>query len=1544
MAPTCTETGLTEGKHCSVCNAVLIAQEVVAAAHAWSIEFEWDKGYHWQICSACEEVKAKDAHTLGTDGYCTVCDNPIAGSDGVFYWPSDDGTYAEVIDYSGISTRVVIAEEYEGLPVTHIAQNAFENKGITSIVLPSSLTHIGASAFSGCSSLQSIIVPDSVVDIASKAFYGCSSLMSVTIGDSVTSIGTYAFYNCSKLTSVIMGGSVASIGSDAFYYCSKLYSVSINNSVSWCNISFGNSYANPLYYAHNFYVNDTLVKELVIPAEITVVKAYAFAGGSQFEAIVIHDNVTAIGTGAFQNCSGLKTVTLPAFAITDIPTSNLVSVTVTSGTSIASSAFKNCRYLKSVTLAQSVIEIGSSAFYGCSALETIVFPADLVSIGSSAFYGCTKLIETVNGVSYVGDYLIGFDNSSALVAVRAGTKIIAASAFSGCSKLRLISFPDTVKSICDSAFYNCTNMTSITIPDSVIMIGGSAFYGCICFTSITIPDSVTSLGQKAFYNCSGLTSIIIPDSVISIGYGAFSGCSSLESITLPFVGGSRKTASDTYQYPFGYIFGTSSYTGGVATKQYYYGSSTSSTTNTTYYIPSSLKSVTITGGNILRGAFYNCSGLTSVTIPDSVTSIGRSAFGYCSKLTSVTIPDSVTSIGDYTFAYCDSLTSITIPDSTTTIGNYAFKDCTRLSIYCEVNKKPTDWNKYWNDSDCPTVWGFLNTGSTPDGLVWVEYKEGVYIVGYIGSKTNVTIPETINSAPVIEIRQYAFSNCSNLTSVTIPNSVTEIGYSVFYGCSSLESITIPFVGYYVESYYNYDYPFGYIFGRSSYTGGVETKQSYYIYSSSTDSVSSTFYIPASLNSVTVTGREICFGAFYNCSNLTSVTIGDSVTSIGRYAFYGCNNLIVKENGIHYVDKWAVGYDSDVTVATLRGDTKGIAKYAFYYCSSLASVTIPDSVTSIGSYAFSGCSSLTSITIPDSVTSIDSYAFYNCSSLTSATIPNSVTEIGYSAFSNCSSLTSVTIGDSVITIGDYAFSNCSSLTSVTIPDSVNSIGKYAFYNCTALEEIYFNATEMSDLSSSNYVFYNAGKNANGIKVIIGANVTKIPAYLFSPYSNSSYSPKIIRVEFEKDSVCERIGSNAFFGCSGLTSIIIPDSVISIGYGAFSGCSSLESITLPFVGESRKTSSDTYQYPFGYIFGTSSYSGGVATEQYYYGSSTSSTTKTIYYIPSSLKSVTITGGNILYGAFYDCCRLTSVTIGDSVTSIGNSAFTSCTGLTSVYIEDIATWCNISFGNSSANPLYYADNLYSNNELVTDLIIPDGVTEIPAYAFYGYSGLTSVTIGDSVTSIGNSAFTSCTGLTSVYIEDIAAWCNISFGDSYANPLYYADNLYLNNELVTELVIPDGATKIPAYAFYGLSSLTSITIPDSVTEIGSSAFSGCKSLTSITIPDSVTSIGDYAFSGCSGLTSITIGNSVTSIGNSAFTSCTGLTSVTIGNSVTEIGESAFYSCENLKSIKYRGTYEEWSSIKKGEHWNQSYGKDFWGHYDYYTISYTMTYNYTGE
>ena len=271
-----------------------------------------------------------------------------------------------------------------------------------------------------------------------------------------------------------------------------------------------------------------------------------------------------------------------------------------------------------------------------------------------------------------------------------------------------------------------------------------------------------------------------------------------------------------------------------------------------------------------------------------------------------------------------------------------------------------------------------------------------------------------------------------------------------------------------------------------------------------------------------------------------------------------------------------------------------------------------------------------------------------------------------------------------------------------------------------------------------------------------------------------------------------------------------------------------------------------------------------------------------IPSEIDGFPVT--SIGAAAFYRCGNLTSVTIPNGVASIGHSAFSDCYRLTSITLPDSVA----SIGSTAFNYCYS----------LTSITIPDRVINIGSYTFYMCESLTSITIPDNVTSIGESAFQHCRSIESVYITDIAAWCNIDFADFNANPLLHANSLYLNNELVTELIIPDSVTSIRNYAFYGCNNLTKITIPGSVTSISDKAFSYCDNLTSVTISDGVTSIGESAFDYCHSLTDIALADSITSIGDRAFWYCTSLTSITIPDGVTNIGNGVFSSCEKLKTI----------------------------------------------
>ena len=310
--------------------------------------------------------------------------------------------------------------------VTSIEFGAFTNcTGLTSITIPNSVTSIGNYAFADCTGLTSIIIPNSVTSIGDYAFYGCTGLTSIDIPNSVTSIGNYAFANCTGLTSISIPESVTSFGSSAFYDCTGLTSVTINN-------------------------NNIVSKTYTYNSNLSNIF------GSQVTTYILGDNVTSIGDYAFDDCTGLTSITIP----------------------------------------NSVTSIGDRAFGGCTGLTSIDIPNSVTSIGSFAFLGCEGL--TSINVAAGNTTYDSRDNCQAIIETASNTLI------AGCMNSTI---PNSVTSIGDNAFYGCTSLTSINIPNSVTSIGSSAFEGCASLTSITIPNSVTKINYRAFSGCTGLTDI-----------------------------------------------------------------------------------------------------------------------------------------------------------------------------------------------------------------------------------------------------------------------------------------------------------------------------------------------------------------------------------------------------------------------------------------------------------------------------------------------------------------------------------------------------------------------------------------------------------------------------------------------------------------------------------------------------------------------------------------------------------------------------------------------------------------------------------------------------------------------------------------------------------------------------------------------------------------------------------------------------------------------------------------------------------------------------
>ena len=424
-------------------------------------------------------------------------------------------------------------------------------------------------------------------------------------------------------------------------------------------------------------------------------------------------------------------------------------------------------------------------------------------------------------------------------------------------------------------------------------------------------------------------------------------------------------------------------------------------------IPSSVtySGITYSVTSIGSFAFFECSGLTSVTIGNSVISIGSSAFMNCSGLTSVTIGNSVTSIGSSAFSFCSGLTSITIPNSVTEIGDWAFSYCSGLT---KVS---------YNAKNCTTM------GSSD----YPVFKKC----------SNLKIINIGND--VKKIPSYAFYGCTSLTSIAIPNSVTEIGFRAFedtgwydnqgYGILYLDNCCLGYKG-------------------SEPIGALSIKKGTRLIGEEAFSLCVKLTSVTIPNSVTTIGNEA-----FSATGLNSVTIPNSVTKIGFRAFQNTVWYDNQADGILYLDNCCLGYKGDKPTGSLslKEGTRLIGDNAFFYCFGLTSVTIPNSVTTIGDKAFSA-TGLNSVTIPNSVSSIGHSAFSDCYGLTSVAIPNSMTSIGERVFGYCIGLTSVIIPNSVTSIGDYAFYGCTGLTSITIPNYVTTIGHWSFCGCTGLTSV------------------------------------------------------------------------------------------------------------------------------------------------------------------------------------------------------------------------------------------------------------------------------------------------------------------------------------------------------------------------------------------------------------------------------------------------------------------------------------------------------------
>ncbi|MCC6355854.1 MAG: leucine-rich repeat domain-containing protein [Verrucomicrobiae bacterium] len=754
-------------------------------------------------------------------------------------------------------------------------------------------------------------------------------------------------------------------------------------------------------------------------------------------------------------------------------------------TEIGKEAFKQCVKLSSVAIPSGVTRIGDWAFNGCGGLTRVTMPDSVTAIGSGAFFGCTKLtgVTLPDSVTSIGD-----------------------NAFFGCNSLTALAIPDSVTSIGFAAFWHCNGLTNVTLQDCVAEIGGWLFMGCGGLESICVDASNPAYASTAdgilfnrdrtcirLYPTGRAGSYVIPRTVTNVWDWAFGGCTKLSGVTIP------SSVKVIRPWAFQECTGL---------------------TNVT--IPNS---VTFIEGN----PFRNCSGLTridveetnpvysndddgvlfdkkrswllsypagkagSYTLADGVIGIAHSAFQWCRYLTSVTVPESVTSVHSEAFRNCENLTAVYFEGDAPRLGRDVFEESPKARIYYQAGRKgwggefggrPTSLSgnppatlsggaetparsggpvrvlparRYYpprtaSDGDAAATQGVATAPRLP--FAYTTDDGSITITKYTGPGGEVTIPRTINGLPVTSIGQRAFQRCADITSVTISSGLTTIGECAFEFCGGLTAITIP------ASVTSMG---GNPFASGSSLTSIVVDAANPAYCSDADGVmyskdrtsllscpagkAGSYVVPDGVNS-------IGWLAFGGCSKLSSVTIPTSVTDIGWAAFGSCTGLtdLAIPSSVTNIGPAAVGgcnvwvdpanpaYSSCADGVVFNKDKTKLVRYP---PRKAGGYVIPEGVITIADGAFNGCSMLTDVTFPESVTSIGASAFWNCSGLASLTIPDGVTSIGDSAFTSCYGLTDVALPGSVTSIGPYAFCDCPRLTSANFQGDAPGLGRGAF---------------------------------------------------------------------------------------------------------------------------------------------------------------------------------------------------------------------------------------------------------------------------------------------------------------------------------------------------------------------------------------------------------------------------------------------------------------------------------------------------------------------
>jgi len=1200
--------------------------------------------------------------------------------------------------------------------LTAVPHNCFYGcSSLNTISIPGNVTSIGYEAFYGCTNLESISISRSVTSIGSKAFYGCTNLKSISIPGNVTSIGKETFYGCSNLASASIPSSVTSIGYEAFYGCTKLKSINIPSSVT----SIGNS---------AFYKCSSL-NAISIPEKVTQINDKTFFDCSSLNTISIPSNVTSIGTEAFNGCTNLNTLELSeGEGLLDIGANAFKACPIETfvyfrNFSYAGGLFKNSVNLKRVSIGQNVTFIPAYTFSGCSELyfANLDNASRLISVPTNCFYGCTSLksINIPSSVASIGNY-----------------------AFYGCSSLTLITIPKNVTSIGRAAFNGCTQLSAVIMryANDLETIGSEAFRSCSSLYSIVIPGSVTFIGEEAFYNSSNLAKAVIKGNP-TIGTNAFPSTTNIVYNTLDddmtlgqwlshyYINNSPNNDIETVIIPNDNVanasvwnnsynlntkfpnlktvifndavttihsdicygctklntivleegvttIGSQAFRGAIV-QQLTIPSTVTSLSTTAFYGVNTIKYLEINSNTIaqeLSHSSYFGNKVVSVTYGNDVTQIGTSAFKDCTTLEKVWLGNSIDTIAAEAFLGCTKLTDLVIPASVTSIDETSFSGCNNLTTLIV------------NSQSCAEIVDFI-----PDYFPKVKYLElGGDVKRVGGSFCNDNGQYTMNGIETLVLREgvksigYKAFNNHKLSSLTLPKSLTSIYEGAFASTNAdnLHVITIP---------------------------------------SNVSLIQNGAFAGVPLYSATINGPVV--GDNYTTDDnlytrlggmLTELHLGENVTEIGDYAFYGGSN-------IGYGDSEYFSWHDNITA---------IGNSAFQGCNNIdfASKGLPANVQSIGDNAFNGCNFGSNLTIPSSVNSIGEGAFFCCPNLSHITINSpTIASKDYSKIQYfASGYGKVTFGENVTEIGACLFASDPYLTEVEFLGTP-SIGFATFRSCKELWNIIGSVKSVDDAS------FDGATSLEAITITDDEVIANTAFNGCTSLHSVSLPSNLKRIEFL-----------AFQNIRDLQEIVIPESVTYISSDAFEGCENLTEITINSptlasknykgIGQSEKNIGGFFPnvktltfgpnvsrignnavntevtgdgYPTKVVF---QYDGGVeiGDSAFYYSDEIVSVEgkikdpgKCSFFYCTGLQRISFDNATTSIGekAFFACNDMTSLTLGPNISAYGHQALYDMTSLQTVYAQS-----------PTPAALSYSDEVFgmkgSNEEYLGNisLIVPD------------------------------------------------------------------------------------------------------------------------------------------------------------------------------------------------------------------------------------------------